>query len=151
MTGTHSVVIAGDAVACVSAGDGGGCAHNGGLRHPLLQVLNARCGSGRQQQLKSGKFLVREQLRKEARTAQLFVAARNGGQALVRAATCSETVIGRVKQTTVKLDSTASSFYTVTADVFSNARSAETRKLLEKRVFEGLSGRACARPRASRH
>ena len=36
----------------------------------------------------------------------------------MRAATCSETVIGRVKQTTVKLDFTASSFYTVTADVF---------------------------------
>ena len=81
---------------------------------------------------------MREQLRKEARTAQLFVAARNGGQALVRAATCSETVVGRAKQTTVKLDSTASSFYTVTADVFLIARSAETRKLLEKRVFEGF-------------
>ena len=41
----------------------------------------ARCGSGRQQQLKSGNFLVREQLRKEARTAPLFEAARSGGQA----------------------------------------------------------------------
>ena len=56
----------------------------------------------------------------------------------MRAATCSETVIGRVKQTTVKLDFTASSFYTVTADVFSNARSAETRKLLEKRVLRAF-------------
>ena len=56
----------------------------------------------------------------------------------MRAATCSETVIGRVKQTTVKLDSTASNFYTVTADVFSNARSAELENSSDSSVLEAF-------------
>ena len=46
MTQAEEVAIVGDAVVCVRVGDGGGCAHDGGLSHPLLHVPSARCGSG---------------------------------------------------------------------------------------------------------
>ena len=81
MTGTHSVVIAGDAVECVSGGDGGGCAHNGGIRHPLLQVLNARCGSGLEWQFQGGKCYRANSASNKSAAAPLFEAARSGGQA----------------------------------------------------------------------